>query len=337
MSRHSEFGLVSVIVPAYNRAHLIGEALDSVLAQTYRPIQLIVVDDGSTDGTAETVERWQARADSGLALEYVRQQNAGVSAARNRGLAAARGSFIQYLDSDDTLAQPEKLACQVAALSEPRTIAFGPWFRRPEEQHDEERFAELASDFVRKSIHVQWIATHALLWPRAAIEENGPWDEALCSGEDVVYHLKAVLAGWTLRYCPGSWVFYRPHDDPRGSLSHSYSDWAIWSRVRMVERIHALIERACRIREYRDDLILAYLRFALSSATRHRESASYCLARARELPGRRGMRFMAIRGLIGLHSALSRLLGENRASALLGLARDEVKKLTADASRTNSV
>jgi len=104
-----EPGLVSVLIPTYNRAYILGQTLDSVLAQTYRPIEVIVVDDGSTDGTRELVERY------GDAVHYIYQPNAGLAAARNTGLQAARGEFIALQDSDDQWA-PWKLAAQVGLM-----------------------------------------------------------------------------------------------------------------------------------------------------------------------------------------------------------------------------
>ena len=104
-----EPGLVSVVIPTYNRAHLIGETIESVLAQTYQPVEIIVVDDGSRDNTREVVERY------GAAVRYIHQSNAGVSAARNAGFVAARGEFVALLDSDD-LWLPWKLEAQVSVL-----------------------------------------------------------------------------------------------------------------------------------------------------------------------------------------------------------------------------
>lgn len=104
-----EPGLVSVIIPTYNRAYIIGRSIDSVLAQTYRPIELIIVDDGSTDDTAEVVRRY------GDEVRYIHQHNAGVAAARNTGFAAARGEFIALLDSDDYW-YPWKIELQIAFL-----------------------------------------------------------------------------------------------------------------------------------------------------------------------------------------------------------------------------
>jgi glycosyltransferase involved in cell wall biosynthesis len=104
-----EPGLVSVVVPTYNRAYIIAQAINSVLAQTYRDIEIIVVDDGSTDATSEVISKF------GPKVRFFRQRNAGVSAARNLGLRAARGEFVALLDSDDAWL-PWKIEAQVAVL-----------------------------------------------------------------------------------------------------------------------------------------------------------------------------------------------------------------------------
>lgn len=104
-----EPGLVSIILPTYNRAYSVGQAIESVLKQTYRPIEIIVVDDGSTDNTAEVVARF------GDDVRYVRQENGGVAAARNHGFAISRGEFVALIDSDDCW-YPHKLEMQVAFL-----------------------------------------------------------------------------------------------------------------------------------------------------------------------------------------------------------------------------
>jgi glycosyltransferase involved in cell wall biosynthesis len=94
---------VSVVIPAWNRAHVIAEAVDSALGQSLPPAEVIVVDDGSTDGTADVLARYGDR------IVVVRQANAGVSAARNAGVALARGDWVAFLDSDDVWT-PERLA-----------------------------------------------------------------------------------------------------------------------------------------------------------------------------------------------------------------------------------
>lgn len=106
-------GLVSTIVPVFNRPDLLREAVGSVLEQTYRPIEVIVVDDGSTDATARVADEL-AGANPGV-VRVIHQDNSGVGAARETGRRAARGEFMQYLDSDDVLL-PRRFELLVAAL-----------------------------------------------------------------------------------------------------------------------------------------------------------------------------------------------------------------------------
>lgn len=106
-----EQGLVSVIIPTYNRARILRRAIESALSQTYGDIEVVVVDDGSTDDTREMLTLMSAD----RRVRYFRQANAGVSAARNHGMRQARGEFIAFLDSDDSW-HPWKLSAQIAAL-----------------------------------------------------------------------------------------------------------------------------------------------------------------------------------------------------------------------------
>jgi len=103
--------LVSVIIPAFNAEKTIARAVDSVLAQTYSPVEVIVVDDGSTDGTRDICESYGNR------IHYIYQKNKGVSSARNQGIEAAKGYFIGFLDSDDWFL-PNKIQTMVTLYSE---------------------------------------------------------------------------------------------------------------------------------------------------------------------------------------------------------------------------
>lgn len=109
--------LVSVIIPTYNRGYFISKTIDSVLAQTYRPIEIIVVDDGSNDDTREVVGKY------GSQVRYIHQENAGLASARNTGLAAARGEYIAFQDSDD-IWLPWKLQAQVALMRQVPNLAL---------------------------------------------------------------------------------------------------------------------------------------------------------------------------------------------------------------------
>ena len=100
---------VSVIIPTYNSAHYVTEAVDSVLGQSYRDFEIVVIDDGSTDDTRSVMSRY------GSPVRYLRQPNGGVAEARNRGIEESRGRYVAFLDADDTWA-PNKLEQQVEAL-----------------------------------------------------------------------------------------------------------------------------------------------------------------------------------------------------------------------------
>jgi glycosyltransferase involved in cell wall biosynthesis len=105
--------LVSVVIPAFNRAHCIARSVESVLAQTFQDLEVIIVDDGSTDGTAEALAPYGER------IRVIRQENGGVSAARNAGIRAARADWIAFQDSDDVW-RPEKVQRQMECLAKYR-------------------------------------------------------------------------------------------------------------------------------------------------------------------------------------------------------------------------
>lgn len=113
-------GLVSVITATYNMGHYIAETLDSILVQDYPLVESIVVDDGSTDNTVEILAPYVA----GGRVRVVRQQNAGQTVAKNRGIAEARGEFVAFCDADDTW-QPNKLSRQIPRFADPKVaVAF---------------------------------------------------------------------------------------------------------------------------------------------------------------------------------------------------------------------
>lgn len=101
--------LVSVIIPVFNGESFVADAIQSVLAQTYEPVEIIVIDDGSTDGSAAVIKQFPA-------VQYIFQPKAGISVARNRGVEQAQGAFFAFLDADDVWGE-EKLTLQTAAFS----------------------------------------------------------------------------------------------------------------------------------------------------------------------------------------------------------------------------
>jgi glycosyltransferase involved in cell wall biosynthesis len=185
--------IVSVIIPAYNAAPFLAETLASALGQTLADIEVIVVDDGSKDHTAQVAQSFPA-------VRYVHQQNAGVSAARNTGAAHARGEFLAFLDSDD-LWHPDKLRQQVEALRQhPDSV-----FCRTEAVSDPTRQAEIVGgprasgaphelipDF-HTSFLVPYLTTSTVMVRRSAFEAAGGFDTRLRIAEDVDFYLRVLV------------------------------------------------------------------------------------------------------------------------------------------------
>lgn len=186
-------GLVSTIIPAHNRADLLREAVASVLAQTYRPIEIIIVDDGSTDDTGAAADELAA-AHPGL-VRIIHQPNAGPGAAREAGRQVARGEFIQYLDSDDILL-PRKFELQVAMLGRQpdADLAYGIThlvddagrvLKSPYKWTAEPHFTLFPGLLVDR-----WWNTHTPLWRRTLCDRVGAWS-TLRYSEDWEYEARA--------------------------------------------------------------------------------------------------------------------------------------------------
>lgn len=195
--------LVSTIIPVYNRPAMLREAIDSVLAQTYAPVEIIVVDDASTEPVVDSRVR---------VLRHDR--NRGVGAARETGRKAARGQFIQYLDSDDLLL-PRKFELQVAGLTEhPECGASYGWTRVNDEPRPAKRTGEQIDTLFPSMLQSRWWHTPTPLWRRDVIDKAGPW-LALNTEEDWEYDARIAAQGVKLHYV-ADWVCQvRFHDEAR--------------------------------------------------------------------------------------------------------------------------
>lgn len=172
---------VSVIIPTYNRKEFLLEAVASVRSQTYRDWELLIVDDGSRDGTPEAV------GSLGGALRFFRQQHKGVSAARNRGLAESRGEWIAYLDSDD-LWHPRKLEIQLGyAESHPEAVAAYSdeiWIRRGVRVNQKVRHRKHSGDIFARCLTLCIVSPSSALLRKDILERAGGFDEGFPVCED---------------------------------------------------------------------------------------------------------------------------------------------------------
>lgn len=199
--------LVSVVIPAYNAERTLAEAIQSILDQTYSPLEVVVVDDGSTDGTEAVARRF------GAPVRYVRQKNAGPSAARNTGLAQARGEYVTFVDSDDAF-RPERVAVLVKALRQasPAAVfaATDGWLWDGEQyvhrftlSHPTpgERSLTDFLDYNRTIV--------GILARRSVLLDVGGFQPDLWRSEDYHLWIRLLAAGHTYVYVPEPLYLYR--------------------------------------------------------------------------------------------------------------------------------
>ena len=172
---------VSVIIPTYNRADLVRQALASVKAQTYRDFEIVVVDDGGTDGTCEVLSAWRE-------IRVLRHAGRrGVSAARNTGIAAARGEWLAFLDSDD-LWLPDKLARQIFLLEgQPELLICQTeetWVRRGVRVNKPLSHRKMAGRIFLPSLTRCMISPSAVILNRRLFADHGGFDPTLPAAED---------------------------------------------------------------------------------------------------------------------------------------------------------
>ena len=214
--------LVSILIPAYNAEGSIAETLRSAIDQTWQHKEIIVVDDGSTDGTADMVRLVATKQ-----VMVVSTANQGLSAAVNHAYKLCQGDYIQALDADDLIA-PDKIARQLAALRETdskRILLSSPWAHF--------YYRTSAAQFVRNSLWqdlspVEWLLRKlgenlhmqnaTWLVSREIAEAAGPWDTSLHYDQDGEYFARVLLASEGTRFVPEGKVFYRVSGSDRISF-----------------------------------------------------------------------------------------------------------------------
>lgn len=197
--------LISCIVPVFNGERYLGETLDSILAQSYRPLEIIIVDDGSTDGTAAVANSY------GQSIRYLWQPNCGEAAARDQGLKIAQGELIAFLDADD-LWHPEKLTRQSARLRErPEIDLCFTSFRNfwiPELAEEERRYQAHPLSQLQSGWSISTLLTH-----RAAFTKFGNFvdDGWTLGSESMIWYLRAAERGAVIEVLPEILMYRRFH------------------------------------------------------------------------------------------------------------------------------
>ena len=211
----SEFqtNLVSIVIPTYNRSDLLMETLDSVTDQLYRPLEILIIDDGSIDDTSKNIDLWKAQNEADdLSIIYIYQKNKGQSAARNHGLLVSTGEFIQYLDSDDTLAL-DKIELHVKAFQDNSElmVVYGDSYDLENQTRTEPIIVLSREDGLKRCIRSWTLLTHSPLFRREACIKIGLWNENMQCYEDISYMAAIFCLGLELGYVAGANSYVRAH------------------------------------------------------------------------------------------------------------------------------
>ncbi len=228
--------LVSIIIPAYNAAPWLDACLRSALAQTGSACEIIVIDDGSTDDTRALAQTFLSPQ-----VHIIAQSNRGAAAARNAGLRAAQGEYIQFLDADDLLA-PDKITQQLRLLLPlgPRMIASGSWARFEDTPASSvftphANWRDLTGVEFLQLAYEETIMMHPAAWlaPRALLDQAGPWNETLSLNDDGEYFARVALTSERIVFCSDAKSYYR--SQLAASLSHRKDPLALTSLYRSIE------------------------------------------------------------------------------------------------------
>jgi len=206
--------LVSVIIPTYNRAATLERALSSVITQTYQNIEIIIIDDGSTDNTASLLS--QGAIDSSPFI-YLKQKHKGVSPARNKGISQAKGEFIAFLDSDDEWL-PKKLERQIEFMqnnpSELIVQSDELWIRNGKKVNPHKKHQKVGGKFFSEALNLCLVTTSSVLCRKELFEKAGVFDEKLPACEDYDWYLRIMAQDIAIPLIPEKLLTrYGGHED----------------------------------------------------------------------------------------------------------------------------
>jgi len=221
---------VSIIIPTFNRKGLVCEAIASIYEQTMQNFELIVVDDGSTDGTREAVQNTYPD------VHYLFQKNSGVSSARNLGMKHAAGEWFAFLDADD-LWTPQKLEIQLEAMAQHNSLVSYTneiWYRNGKRVNPKKKHSKYSGDIFRYCLPLCIISASSIVIHRSVIKEVGLFDETLPACEDYDLWLR-ISQRYPVLYLENVCIIKRNGMD---SLHLSQAFWGLDRfRIKSLEKI----------------------------------------------------------------------------------------------------
>jgi glycosyltransferase involved in cell wall biosynthesis len=227
--------LVSIIIPAFNSEKYIGETIQSALDQTWKNIEIIIVDDGSTDGTVNVIKQFESANNN---IKLVVQQNRGACNARNTGFVLSKGSYIQFLDSDDVM-DDSKIEKQLHILQHnPNSIIGCRWIKFQDSLDNTVGGMGPHTSIQKNMSATDWLLErmmmpcHAWLTPRILIEQAGGWNESLTCNQDGDFFFRIISKSESVLYQDDTIVYYRTDSKHTGvSVLSSYDKYVSLYKV----------------------------------------------------------------------------------------------------------
>lgn len=278
---------VSILIPLYNSEEYIAETIDSCLDQTYDNIEIIIVDDGSTDSSLDIAREYENKHKN---IKVDVQKNSGAPVARNRAFALSTGDYIQYIDADD-LMQPDKIYLQMEVLknSDDLTIVFGKYgyFKKTIENTEWKDLPVNKNYNSGKQFLLElWesgmaVIPHMWLTPRKLIEKSGGWDESLAKNQDGEFFARVVFRASKVLFIENSIGYYRR--DNENSISKQVSKKALRAAMKSYDAYAILMKDDLELPEVRRTFASIYSQFIYRTYPAHQDLIEEAEAKVRSL------------------------------------------------------
>lgn len=282
---------VSIIVPIYNCEHLLSKSLTCLLNQSYTNLEIIVIDDYSTDNSFQIAKGFESSS-----VKIIRQENAGAAVARNKGLEYATGEYIQFFDIDDYLSI-DKIEKQVKALEyssdKVAVCNYISFFNDNDLSSvilsDQSSFIYSSDDPVEFLINLyggygspQFIQTNSWLVPRSLVDKVGGWRNYRCPDDDGEFFARLLLASRGIVYVPDIYNYYRRSTN-QSSLSQMKGEKYLHNVLLTIDLKHSYIKRCSSSLAVTKAFATQYLHFAIALYPKHKKLYKIALERYKQL------------------------------------------------------
>ncbi|WP_121357026.1 glycosyltransferase family 2 protein [Flavisolibacter nicotianae] len=283
--------LVTIIIPVYNAVPFLSQTIESALSQTFKNKEVIIVDDSSKDGSYEIARKFE-----NVSVKVLHQRNAGAAIARNTGLAAANGEYIQFLDAGDLLS-PDKIEKQVEALKgQPNKLAVCNYIQFSGKVDveklcipDQSRFIYSSNSPLEFLVNLwggngpsNFIQTNSWLVPKTLVEKAGGWRPYRCPDDDGEFFARMILASEGIIYTPGVYNYYRM-EDGANQLSSNRSHKYLMNTLLTIDLKHDYLQKKGGHEGVKKAMAKQYLDFAVYHYPSHPVLSKLALKRYRQL------------------------------------------------------